>query len=147
MEKILFHHSVHNICLILLVLHHTANTDQPFRFMEEQKSTNKRKHLLCIAIIYNYQLSVLLIHNLHPDKFLSVYIKMLSFDGESDNFSNVNLILIHPNTSGMCRPREHLPRQGFHFLNACDENTPKIKADRLYFNIVITVASQSNNTA
>lgn len=118
MEKILFHHTVHNICLILLVLHHTANTDQPFRFMEEQKSTNKRKHLLCVAIIYNYQLCVLLIHNLHPDKFLSVYIKMLSFDGESDNFSNVNLILIHPNTSGMCRPREHLPRQGFHFLNA-----------------------------
>lgn len=135
MEKILFHHTLHNVCLILLVkhllvLHHKANTDQPFRFMEEQKSTNKRKHLACVAIIHNYQLSVLLIHNLHPGKFLSVYIKMLSFDSESDNFSNVNLILIHPNTSGMCRPREHLPRQDFHFLNAHPhvmKTPPKLK--------------------
>lgn len=56
--------------------------------------------------------------------------KNLALDSESDYFLNVNLILICPNTFGMCRLGEHALREGFSSLNVhsrCDENAPKLK--------------------
>lgn len=59
-----------------------------------------------------------------------MYIEILALGRKNDNFLNVNLILICPNTFGMHRLGEHALREGFSSLDVhphCDEDTPELK--------------------